>query len=207
MIQFVDYDIKKIFLLREVLVDYTTKKDKSSKYDLLGLINDIDSSLKSLNNLEKNWYKRIDAMWMDLEIIYAMHEHDRNHAFLSKIFNVSEDLNKKEQKEILKIISSMQNKLDELIDEYYSRLKKSNLNDPAIFGKLLRDMVLKGYTPAKIADIAVDVLKIYGRDLDFKFKETLDILDVMNYESPNFELSYQELNQIADDLIVGKKEV
>ena len=76
-----------------------------------------------------------------------------------------------------------------------------------LFGKELKERVAHKQKIAEIGEWSFDV---YTGDIkddnDGEFSDILLILRAME-EGPEFELSYKRLNEIADDLIAGKKNI
>ncbi len=75
-----------------------------------------------------------------------------------------------------------------------------------LFGERLKEKVSQAIVPSVIGAWAYSV---YNDDVDPYDKEFLNILLIiaMMEEGPEFELSYKRLNEIADDLIAGKKDI
>ena len=75
------------------------------------------------------------------------------------------------------------------------------------FGK---DLKIKSREKQDVQEIGSWAYKIYlEEDIDDNDTEFLNILLTLNHmeNGPEFALSYQRLNEIADDLISGKKNI
>ena len=74
------------------------------------------------------------------------------------------------------------------------------------FGKELKQKVLQH---KKLSDIGAWAYDVYLGDTPNEDIEFLNILLTLNHmeEGPEFELSYERLNEIADDLIAGKRNI
>lgn len=70
-----------------------------------------------------------------------------------------------------------------------------------LFGKELKERVIRKEDLLVIGEWAYSICLDY--DVDHNFRRLLLVLTSMGDE-PEFALSYEELNQIADDLIAGK---
>ena len=78
------------------------------------------------------------------------------------------------------------------------------MNRKKIFGNELKQRLLKNQTIDQMAPWFYDNYINFSRSEDSKFKELLYELMMMD-SGPEFELSYEELNQIADKLIAGEE--
>ncbi|MCC5792423.1 MAG: hypothetical protein JJT82_07445 [Legionellaceae bacterium] len=74
------------------------------------------------------------------------------------------------------------------------------------FGKELKERIAKHNTISEIGAWAYDVYLGETPDNDAEFNNILLILNCME-NGPEFEISYKRLNEIADDLIAGKKTI
>ena len=76
----------------------------------------------------------------------------------------------------------------------------------ADFGKGLKEKVAQKHNIPEIGAWAYDV---YLSDIDSNDVEFLNILIILNCmeHGPEFEMSYERLNEIADDLIAGEKNI
>lgn len=72
------------------------------------------------------------------------------------------------------------------------------------FGKALKQKISQQLDVVAIGAWAYSFYFKNMRDIDLSFRELLLTLNTME-EGPEFAYSYEELNQIADDLISGKK--
>lgn len=78
------------------------------------------------------------------------------------------------------------------------------MNKKKIFGNELKQRLLKNQTIDQMAPWFYDNYINFSRNEDPKFKELLYELMMMD-AGPEFELSYEELNQIANKLIAGEE--
>ena len=74
------------------------------------------------------------------------------------------------------------------------------------FGRALKEKVYHRENVVFIGEWAHTMYMEHIEDLDAEFRHILITLNYME-DGPEFELSYERLNEIADDLIAGKKEV
>lgn len=76
----------------------------------------------------------------------------------------------------------------------------------AVFGKELKQRLADGNN---VLEIAAWSFAVYLGDSPADDVEFLNILIILNtmQEGPEFEISYERLNEIADDLIAGKKNI
>lgn len=75
------------------------------------------------------------------------------------------------------------------------------------FGHELKERVSNNENVAEIGNWAFSIYLEHIEDInDAEFRNILLTLNHMSNE-PGFELSYQRLNEIADDLIAGKKNI
>ena len=74
------------------------------------------------------------------------------------------------------------------------------------FGKELKKRVAQHNDVSEIASWACDVYLGDTPEKDVEFLNILIILNCME-NGPEFEISYKRLNEIADDLIAGKKNI
>lgn len=72
-----------------------------------------------------------------------------------------------------------------------------------MFGTELKERVLKKQDITEIGHWAYWTYLEYIKDIDLDFREILLTLNGME-DGPEFAFTYEELNQIADDLIAGK---
>ena len=72
------------------------------------------------------------------------------------------------------------------------------------FGKGLKQRVSNKEAMESIAHWALTIYMDHCREIDRTFRGNLLILNRME-DDPQFAFSYEELNQIADDLIAGKE--
>ncbi len=72
-----------------------------------------------------------------------------------------------------------------------------------MFGIELKERVLKKQDITEIGHWAYWIYLEYIKDIDLDFREILLTLNGME-DGPEFAFTYEELNQIADDLIAGK---
>jgi hypothetical protein len=73
----------------------------------------------------------------------------------------------------------------------------------AMFGKELKDRIIQKEDVALIGHWAFSVYMDHIDDIDLSFRDILLTLNAME-DGPEFAFSYEELEQIADDLIAGK---
>lgn len=71
------------------------------------------------------------------------------------------------------------------------------------FAQELKERVLKKQAVAEIGSWAFSMYWKYIADIDLDFRDLLLTLNTME-DGPEFAFTYEELNQIADDLIAGK---
>ena len=71
------------------------------------------------------------------------------------------------------------------------------------FGKELKEKLLMKKTPAKIGHWAYLVYWEHIKEIDSELEDLLLALNTME-DGQEFEFSYEELHNIADDLIAGK---
>lgn len=74
------------------------------------------------------------------------------------------------------------------------------------FGKALKEKVVNKENIAEIGHWAYVIYYDHIEDIDLDFVNILLTLNHME-EGPEFELSYERLDEIADDLITGKKDI
>jgi hypothetical protein len=72
-----------------------------------------------------------------------------------------------------------------------------------MFGTELKERVLKKQDITEIGHWAYWIYLEYIKDIDLDFREILLTLNGME-DGPEFAFTYEELNQIADNLIAGK---
>ena len=74
------------------------------------------------------------------------------------------------------------------------------------FGKELKERVVQKQAVLEIGSWAYEIYLGDIEDSDVEFLNILLILNTME-NGPEFELSYKRLNEIADDLIAGKRDI
>jgi hypothetical protein len=74
------------------------------------------------------------------------------------------------------------------------------------FGNELKERVRNKQDVVEIAEWAFEVYLDYQIEKDSEFLDVLLALDKMELEE-GFAFSYKRLNEIADDLIAGKKDI
>ena len=74
------------------------------------------------------------------------------------------------------------------------------------FAYELKERITKKQSAADIGHWTYDVYLEFIEDIDRDFRHVLLTLNHME-DGPEFELSYKRLNEIADDLIAGKKDI
>ena len=72
------------------------------------------------------------------------------------------------------------------------------------FGKELKDKIRKKIPIEKIGEWSFLMFHYNLGEIDHDFEEILLRINLMQ-EGPEFEYSYEELEKIADDLILGKE--
>jgi hypothetical protein len=73
-----------------------------------------------------------------------------------------------------------------------------------IFGKILKAKVLQKQCVADIGHWSYSVYLEHISDIDLEFRDILLTLNTME-DGPEFSFIYEELEQIANDLISGKE--
>lgn len=76
----------------------------------------------------------------------------------------------------------------------------------ADFGKELKERAVNEQNVSEIGNWTYSIYLEHIEDIDDEFRNILLTLNHME-DGPEFELSYQRLNEIADDLIAGKKDI
>lgn len=76
----------------------------------------------------------------------------------------------------------------------------------ADFGKELKEKVIRGVAIAEIGHWALVIYHEHIMEIDFEYRYIFITLNSME-NGPEFEMSYKRLDEIADDLIDGKKDI
>jgi hypothetical protein len=90
-----------------------------------------------------------------------------------------------------------------LICEAVTQKQDKIMYTKKMFGTELKERVLKKQDITEIGHWAYWIYLEYIKDIDLDFREILLTLNGME-DGPEFAFTYEELNQIADNLIAGK---
>ena len=118
-------------------------------------------------------------------------------AFINKDSQATESKDYNLLNELSEIL--IQNKFDELEQDSLEYLKIQ-------FGRFLKEKIASKMDLSLIGRFAYNYSFDHMENLDKEFEEILSAIAIME-AGPEFELNYEKLNEIADNLIAGKKVV